>query len=349
MEGEPSMTVEKEKDYLRLLLDVTKAITSNLNFEEVLDLIAEKVPQVLSVDAATIRLLDASGKKLVLHAASGLSDEYLGRGPVDAEKSVLEALAGHPIAIHDAGSDPRVQYPEAARKEGIQSLLVAPIPINGKIGGILRLLTKTPRTFERQEIDLAAGLAEQCGIAIENARIYEAQKRQLGYFKAMCEIGKAVISTYEVDRILELITTRLPEVMNLKACTIRLIEPSSGKFELKAAYGLSRSYLERGPLDDELATYYILEGEPVVMPYATIDMHTIYHKETSEEGVGSILAVPIMVQDETIGMLRLLTSEVRFFSETDVNFALAVAEQGGIAIQNAINFQKIREMSSPSV
>jgi GAF domain-containing protein len=333
--------VDRDKTYLQLFIDVTQAITSNLNMNEVFSLIANKIPKVMGVDATTIRLLDSSGKKLVLHAASGLSEAYLQRGPVDTESSVMKALKGTPIAILDAASDPRIQYPEEARKEGIKSILVVPIRIRGEISGVLRLLSRSTRAFDPQEINFVAALAEQSGIAIENARIYEAQTRQLGYFKAIYEIGKTINATRKLDEILNLIVKRLTEVMNLKACTIRLIESTKGRLELKAAYGLSKTYLERGPLDDELATYYILKGEPVMIPDATVDLHTLYHKAAAAEGVGSVLAVPITVQDETIGMIRLLTSEVRYFSPADVNFAMAVAEQGGIAIQNAINYQKM--------
>lgn len=338
--------MDQDKHYLQLFMDVTKAITSNLNTDEVFNLIARKIPEVIGVDAATIRLLDTAGKKLVLHAASGLSEAYLNRGPVDMESSVMNALEGTPIAIADAPNDQRIKYPDEARREGIKSILVVPIPIKGKISGVLRLLTKTKREFKQPEIDFVAALAEQCGIAIENARIYEEQNRQLNYFKVVYEISKKINSTRHLDEILDLIVKRLPEVMNLKACTIRLIEESgTGRMELKAAHGLSRSYLERGPLDDEPATYYVLQGEPVVIPDARVDLHTIYHKEAASEGVGSVLAVPIMVQDETIGMIRLLTSEVRHFSHADVNFAMAIAEQSGIAIQNAIDYQKIQGIS----
>jgi GAF domain-containing protein len=325
-------------------LDVTKTITASLDTKEVFDLMVAKIPEVLQVDAATIRLLDPSGKKLVLEAASGLSDTYLSRGPIDAEKSVLEALAGNPIAIADAANDARIQYPEAARQEGIHSILVAPIPIRGKVSGILRLLSRTHREFDALEIELAAALAEQCGIAIENARIYAQQQRQLSYFKALCEISRIVNDTRRLDSILDLIVTRLPAVMNLKACTIRLIESATGKLELKAAYGLSQTYLQRGPLDDELATYFILKGDPVVIPDATTDIHTLYHKEAAQEGVGSILAVPISIQGEPLGVLRLLTAEVHRFTTADINFAMTVAEQSGVAIQNAIEYQQLNEM-----
>jgi GAF domain-containing protein len=336
----------REQSFLQLLLDVTKAITANLNPDEVFDLIVRKVPAAVGVDAATLRLLDASGKRLVLKAAFGLSENYLGRGPVDAEAGVLQALAGTTTAVYDASTDPLIYYHDAARAEGIKSILVAPVLIRGRVEGILRLLTRTPRVFEPAETEFVKALAEQCGIAIENARAYQEQRRQITYLKALAEIGKAISSTHELDPILNLIVRRMPEVMNLKACTIRLLEAADGRLQLKAAYGLSEAYLKRGALDEELATHYILQGEPVLIPDATVDLHTIYHKEAAAEGVASILAVPIAVGDEPIGMMRLLTKEVRYFSEADINFAMAVAEQSGVAILNAVAYQKMQDLIS---
>ncbi|MGD8702971.1 MAG: GAF domain-containing protein [Desulfosarcina sp.] len=336
--------MQRENHYLQLLLDITKTITSARTTDDVFDLIVSRIPEVVGVDAATIRLLDPTGKKLILKASSGLSEKYLKRGPIDAEESVLYALKGTPIAIVDAANDNRIQYPRAALQEGIESLLVAPIPIQGDVGGILRLLSRKRREFNQLEIEFVAALAEQCGICIENARIYDQQQRQLEYFKAVCEISKNIGKTRQLDNILDFIVKTIPNVMDVKACTIRLIEPSKGKLELKAAYGLSNAYLHRGPLDDEMATYFILKGEPVLMPDATSDVHTLYHKDAAKEGVGSIIAVPIAIQEETIGMLRVLSAEQRFFSESDINFAMAIAEQSGVAIQNAIDYQKMTEL-----
>ncbi|MFZ7126709.1 MAG: GAF domain-containing protein [Desulfobacterales bacterium] len=335
------MTAEGKATFLELFIDITKAITSSLDLDELFGRIVQKIPEVLKVDAATIRLLDASGKNLELRAAYGLSDAYLNRGTIDTEEPIFKALRGEPIVIADAGQDPRINYPEATRQEGIRSILVVPIPIRGRINGILRLLTRSPRSYRQEEIDFVTAIGEQCGIAIENARIFEAQTAQLNYFKAIYEIGKAINATHELDKILNLVVTRLPSVMNLKAATIRLIEEHKGTLELKAAYGLSQSYLERGPLDEELATYYVRQGEPVFIPDARKDIHTIYHKEAESEGIASILAVPVRIQDEIIGILRLLTTEIRYFSTAEINFAMAVAEQAGIAIQRAIDHHKL--------
>ncbi len=338
------MAVESKTAFLDLFIKVTKAITSSLDLDEVFELITHKIPEIINVDAATIRLLDASGKKLVLRASSGLSEAYLNRGTIDTEEPVFKALKGEPIVIEDAVQDPRIIYPKATKQEGIKSILVVPIPIRGQISGILRLLTKSSRSYDQDEIDFVTALGEQCGIAIENARIFKEQQTQLTYFKAIHEIGKTINATYELDKILDLIVTRLPIVMDLKAATIRLIEARKGTLELKAAYGLNKSYLERGPLDEELATYYLMKGDPVVIPDAKKDVHTIYHKEAESEGISSILAVPITVRDEVIGILRLLTADVRYFSNADINFAMAVAEQGGVAIQRAIDYNKLKNV-----
>ena len=319
-------------------------ITSTLDVEKVLDVIVQEVPKVIGVDAATIRLLDAAGEKLILKASFGLSREYLNRGPIDAELSVIKALAGIPVAIPDALSYPHIQHKKAIGKEGIKSILVAPIIMKEEIKGVLRLLSKTQRLFKNREIEFVAALAEQCGIAIENARVYEEQNRQIRYLKSLEEIGKALNSTFQLKEVLDFIVAKIPEVMKLKGCTIRLFDPVKGHLDLVASFGLSREYLGRGTIDDELSTQHAMKGEPVIIHDATIDPRISFQKNAEKEGVASILAVAIVVKKRIIGVLRFLTSERRDFSDAEINFATAVAEQGGIAIQNAKNYGKITKL-----
>jgi len=186
------MSLDRNPSFLELFIDVTKAITASLALDEVFKLIIHKIPVILDVDAATILLLNPANKKLNLVAAHGLSEAYLSRGAIDTEEPVFKALKGEPLAIEDAGNDPRIKYLEETRSEGIQTILVVPIPIRGEIKGVLRLISKRPRTFAADEIRFAAAIGEQCGIAIENARTFEEQQQQLTYFKAICQIVKTI-------------------------------------------------------------------------------------------------------------------------------------------------------------
>jgi two-component system NtrC family sensor kinase len=209
--------------------------------------------------------------------------------------------------------------------------------------GVLRLLTSVPRVFTVEEVDFAASLAEQCGTAIENARMYEKLNKEVQYLKAIQEVSKMVSSTLDLNEVLDMIVRKIPEIMNTQAATIRLLDPSGRKLDLVAAHGVSDKYLKRGPVDAEESIIFALEGRPVAVYDAATDDRIAYREEARAEGIKSILVVPIVVRRRIIGILRLLTAEPRTFSEEEIDFAVALAEQGGIAIENVRMYRKLGE------
>jgi GAF domain-containing protein len=335
--------VSTEREYLNVFQAVTRAVSSTLDVNEVIDMIVRKIPEVMNLKAATIRLLDDTGNKLLLVASHGLSEKYLNRGPVDTEENIIEALNEKPVAIYDVSTDARLSYGKEAEEEGIKSMLTLPVVAKGKVIGILRLLTGWPRNFTNEEIAFAASLAEQCGTAIENARMYERQYREVRYLKTMEEISKMISSTLDINKVLDMIVKKIPAIMKTKAATIRLLDSSGRKLELVAAYGLSEKYLNRGPVDAEKSISFALEGKPMAIYDVTTDSGTVYRDEAKEEGIKSMLVVPIVVRNKIIGIMRLLTDEHRQFSQDEMDFAVALAEQGGRAIENARMYEKIKE------
>ncbi len=333
-------SVSKEREYLNVFQTVTDAVSGTLDVDEVLGLIVKKIPEVLHLKGATIRLLDEKGTELKLVAAHGLSKKYLNKGPVDKEENIRAALNESPVAISDAATDPRIRYKKEAEEEGIKSMLTLPIIARGKVIGVLRLLTGHPRHFSNEEIDFAASLAKQCGAAIENARLYEGQYREIKYLKTIQEVSRAISSTLNVRQVLDMIVQKIPQIMNTKAATIRLLDESGKKLELAASHGLSERYLNRGPVDAEESISVALEGRPLAIYDATTDPRIYYRDEAKEEGIKSMLVVPIVVHGKIIGIMRLLTGEYREFRQDEIEFAVALAEQGGIAIENARMYEK---------
>ena len=162
----------KELQYFKLFRDVCKVINSSLDLKEVLNLITENIVTALQVKACTLYLWDRNRNTLELSSACGLSEAYLKKGQLDADKSVAETLEGEMVVILDPETDPRVQYPEAAKSEGIASLLSVPIFVKGKIIGVLRIYTSEKRDFSDEEFEFICGLSDMGGIAIDNARMY---------------------------------------------------------------------------------------------------------------------------------------------------------------------------------
>jgi len=167
----------KDRTYFKSFRTVAKAISSSLDVQEVLDMMATHVTQAMDLKACAIRLLHPKKRTLELVSSHGLSEAYIHKGPVDADRSIAEAMEGRTVSIRNVADDPRAQYPESATSEGIASILSVPLSIKGKVIGVMRLYTAAPRDFDEDELDFAEALAEMGAIAIENARMYERIKK----------------------------------------------------------------------------------------------------------------------------------------------------------------------------
>jgi len=169
---------ESSLQQLRLLNQVAKDITTTLGLRPRLGFVCQSIIDIMGVKGVSIRLLDQKTNRLELAFASGLSEEYIHKGPVDADKSLAKALEGAPHFVLDASTDPGIQYPEEACREGLVSVLSLPLKGREKVIGTLRLYTGERRPFTRDEIDFLSALAAQGAISLENARNYEVLEKQ---------------------------------------------------------------------------------------------------------------------------------------------------------------------------
>jgi signal transduction protein with GAF and PtsI domain len=168
---------EVESRYYHSLYRVAAAINSARDPQMVLNSIVENVSDTMGAKACSITLL-APERRLLFHAATwGLSDWFVKMGPLSADKSIAETLDGKPVAVLDATSDGRIQYPEEVKKEGIASILSVPMMLRNEIIGVVRVYTNEPYQFNEADIYFVSAVANLGAIALENARLYEAVKK----------------------------------------------------------------------------------------------------------------------------------------------------------------------------
>ncbi len=163
--------------FFKPLYQVVTVINSSLNPQIVLQRVVEETTSALRCKACTLRLLDRSGKFLLAGASTGLSKGYLRKGQVDLTKSRIDSevlSSGKILYIRDVCTDSRWQYPDAARVEGIASILVAPLLVEHKPIGVVRIYTESPREFSVEEHDFLMAVAHIAAISIENARLHDA-------------------------------------------------------------------------------------------------------------------------------------------------------------------------------
>lgn len=330
-----------DSDFLKVYQEVTRLTSTVHSPQEVMDLVVCRLPALLEVDAATIRLYDRDTDTFVLGAAWGVSDEYLSRSTIDTKEVMSTLMQGRPTARNNI--DVTCDHDSCAfiSDEGVKSAMSLPIIYKEKITGLLRLLTKDQREFSQVEIDFAMSLAEQVGVAISNSAMFQQLENQVHFFTAQREISKLVNSTLNLEEILAAIVEKLPGIMNVTGCTIRLLQPATNRLELVAASGVSENYLNRGSINREDSIFKVLRGKPVAIYDAANDPRVDYHEEIRAEGIKSILAIPIKNEQEIIGVLRLLSDNHRSFSASDIHFAETVAKEGGNAIEKARLYRKI--------
>lgn len=357
--------------FFQLFYQSARAVLSAPSMQSTLDALVENSVKALGVKGGTLRLVNAQTNQLEQVAAYGLSDAYLNKGTLNADQSVPEVLSGETVLIGNAYDDPRIQYRDELRAEGINTMLSVPVKAAGQVIGVLRLYAKDRHEFPAETLEFAAALAELGGLAIANERLYEAEgskltelfeqlgvdlprdsgsaelsveafaerpcepERSLEYFRVLREMTNAILSAVDLERVTRQIIEAITRLMDVKAAALRLINETTGELELLASRGLSQRFLTKGPPHIDRSICETLTGKPVLINDTTSDLRLEYPAETAAEGIASILSLPIIARRRVIGVLRIYASRKRAYSQEDVTFLSALAEIAGIAIMDA--------------
>jgi GAF domain-containing protein len=323
---------------VRALYVISEAINGSVSLPELLAIMLERTVGELGYKAATLRLLDEEQRTLELKAAYGLSETYLAKGAVAVAKSGIDqtVLTNVPAEVSDVQHDPGFQYAEAAAREGLASALALPLAARGHVIGVLRIYTAEPHDFSAQERAFLGVVANLGAQAIQRTRLYEAFQ----------SIARDLNASLDLKQVLTTLLLKSVEELNVKAGSIRLLGQRGATLHLAAAFGLSASYLEKGtvevahsPLDQRV----LRERATLAITELTAESGLQYPAEAQREGIRSVLVLPLCAHSTAIGVLRLYSGQVRRFGAEEIAFATAVANLGGVAIENARLHAALRE------
>ncbi len=177
--------MEKNLINYETLLKITNGISASNDPQEIMVLTVESVRSAMQIKGCTLFLINRKTNDLDVAASSGLSDEYLQKGPVSSLKSIAESLEEGPVAITEITDDPRLQYPDAALKEGIGSILSVPIQIHSRIIGALRVYTAEKWEFSMDEVNFVQAVAQMAGLAIDLTRLNKGYKSSIEILKTL--------------------------------------------------------------------------------------------------------------------------------------------------------------------
>ena len=266
----------------KTLQQIVSTVASSLELTEVLKAVVRLMSDASGVHACFAYLLDETGERLVLRAASPPYERQAGKVVMERGEGLAwwAAERGEPAFIRDnALADPRTKYFPELEEERFQSLLALPVVgRSGDVIGVITAHTEAPREFSDDEVDFLVTSASLVASAIENARLYEEARVRVAELEQLTELAEAIAGAGALEELLQTVVSGARPLLAARACHVYLLDPGSEELERVASDpepGNARDTLGLAELGPELA----------------------------RGGRSTRVAVPLVANEELIGLL----------------------------------------------
>ncbi len=298
-----------------VLYEVISTVASSLELDEVLRAVVRLLSDASAVHACFVYLLDDSGERLVLQAASEPYGHLVGRIALERGEGLAWWVVerDEPAFIREGLlDDPRVKYVPEMEEERFQSLLTVPIHGRGAATiGVISAHTEAPREFTQGEVDFLVFSATLVAGAIENARLYAEMRTRVRELEALTQLAESIAGAVTLEELLPDVVARARELLRAKATSVYLLEPGSEELELRAAAPVAAESRERIGLAE-------------------------LGPELARGGRAARLAVPLVASEELLGLLVAHGS-------SEVELARAVASQAAVGIKKIQLIERLTE------
>jgi GAF domain-containing protein len=320
------LTPSNGSEELEALREISLAVTAQLELDEVLRDVVERGCRLLEVGAGSIDLVDEGRGDLELVVSRGYTRDHTGTRLVPGEGIAGKVLqSGAPLTVDDyrhwEGRSPDWEA------EPLTAALGVPLKRGEQVIGVLSFAEVAQAGgFDEHDVWLATLFANQAAIAIENARLYQAEQAARENADTLREISRAVGSTLELDEVLSLVLRQAKRVLTYDTASILLF--AGGEPAMAAVSGYEDEELVRTEvslrLDDSLILQAMARDHlPVVIADVREDERWIWVPGT--EDIRAWIGVPLWVCDEMIGALMIDSTQPGLYTEADAAIITAAS------------------------
>ena len=325
-----------------MLYEIGKAMNSSIkDLQHTLELITSSVPNILEVERSLLMLIDEENKCLTIRSGSGLvTNEFIKNFKINIGEGIIGKVAkdGKPKLVKDQSLEPKNEL-------GVSSFIAAPLKIEELVLGVITADSKTDRSdFKEDDLKLLNVLAGLAAIDVQNAKIHEMMRKKNERLTALFEIGKAMTSTLELQRLLDLIIDKAIYLTTATSGSLILIEKGSDILIIKSARGLQPDAPEKIKLKlgEGITGVVAKTGKPIREGNV---LKNPYYVPALKE-VNSELAVPMLLEGKIIGVINVDSVRANAFSAQDEELLSTLSSHATIAINNAKLFEKLMENPS---
>jgi len=338
------------REHLAALLELNKKIGALAPTDTLLTSIAEEAARLLNLDNAGFRLLD--GEELVVAGMAGTARQTMLRPRIRVGQSLSGKVVQERRAIIcglEGNSGLIAEHLAADRRLGYTTFLGVPLRVGDRIIGVLAFRARRPLTEADQQV--AEAFADQAAIALDHARFYREAALQADRMRAVAELGRTLVSTFDVDQILETAIARARDTLGVSHVSVCLEEPETGRLRFVRDAAFPDEFNQAHVIEpgEGVAGRAVAEGRPVWTPNILTDAQIRLRPETrrriEQVGTRAVLALPLM-REQPFGAMVVQREPGHRFSGLEIEYLTAFANQVAVALENARLYEALEARAS---
>jgi PAS domain S-box-containing protein len=324
---------------LAVVNHISRAVGTIVNLDDLMETVYQEVGSIFQADAFFIALYDEGDNELDfrLRVDKGIQEPREQR-PLGIGLTAFVVSEKKPLLVRHFEKE-RGQLPEASlwgTMKAPSSWLGVPMLIGERLIGVICVQAYRPYVYGEEDELLLSTIADQVAVAVEQARLYEAERDQRDLAEALEEAAAALTATLDFDQVLDRILEQVGRVVPNDAANIMLIEGD----QVRAVRWRGYERLDAGDLFSTLVLDLSeLRGfqqmadsrEPMAIP----DVTTYPGWVQVHEWLRSYAGAPIVVHGEVIGFLSVDSASRGFFTQDHAEVLRAFADHAAAALENA--------------
>ncbi len=352
----------RDRDRLRLLLEVSESIASHRDLDELLRDLAQRLPHIVPFDYINVVLHDPVRDVMRLCFLVTSEPATISPGletPVSESPGGLVWTTQEPLIVNDIAQEPR--FPalmSMLRENGVQSFCVVPLTTAQRRLGAMGFGSLQPKTYQTAELDFMRQVAKQVAVAVDNALNAEtalAAQEQLAHERdrqrMLLEVNNAVVSHLDLSAVFTAVSDCLRKVIQHDGSSLVLYDQETRRYRVHVLhFTKNESFIEEGQVESDCKTpagIAITTRKPAIFSERDLErlcLESPVAQHLLADGVKALCAVPLLSYDRALGALNVGRCGDNIFTQEDVELLTQVAQQIAIAVENGLAYREIADL-----
>jgi PAS domain S-box-containing protein len=351
---------EQRAAELTIINSVSEEIAKTLEIKSVTRIVGDMVRNHFNSESATIMLLDVQTN--LLHAMyeydqneGGYLEDVVEPFPLGTGLTSKVVMSGKPLLLgrlEDLIANGAYFPPELLEQSAgglSQSYLGVPIMASDRVLGVVSLGSYQTDVFNENHLRLLQTIAANMGVAIENARLFQAEQQRIAELAIINSVQAALAAELNIQGIYEAVGDKIREIFHNADVDIRIYDPQTGLLHIPYT-------LEKGqriaitpiPLTDKGISAHVLRTRETLVFNENLEVETDKYGSYTIPGTQaekSAIYVPLIAGDQARGLISLLDQENEHaFSDSDVRLLQTLANSMSVALENARLFDETQRL-----